>query len=466
MSYPLSFSLNIGVTGLTLKAALTFGGTIDAAYHDIVATFHETGQGNYEFDATLDDGAVGQLVFYTGTLGVATDFSGVVIYATTSINPVESETAAEVWTYASRTLTATQNFNNAGTWTGNIVGNVSTVGSVTAVGSAAITRASFAADTGLQSLRSNTAQSGSATTITLDPGASAINDFYKNCLIVLTSGTGVGQARFITAYNGATKVATVGTWKTNPAAATGFSIWGFDAIAGASAPTAAQVATAVWTDLVASSDFQVPNSIGEFVLGLDSGIPGAFTITITVVDTLSNPIQNVAYTIYDGPDLVRAGTTDVNGNDTFTTAAGTFDVALEKPNYTFGGASRTVTGNQSGTMVNDLVMTAITPIIPPVDPTLQTVYGRLNGLNGPAENAEVKFDLVPADSARPLTVGGNTFFFAQAIATTDNTGTFSIDLPQTILFDDPCFYHIVCEGARIDLEGVVLGAAPLDISTL
>jgi hypothetical protein len=65
--------------------------------------------------------------------------------------------------------------------------------------------------------RANTAAAGGATTITLDGSASATDDFYNGHMIVLTGGTGLSQARFITDYVGATKVATVGeAWLTNP----------------------------------------------------------------------------------------------------------------------------------------------------------------------------------------------------------------------------------------------------------
>lgn len=101
-----------------------------------------------------------------------------------------------------------------GSVTGNVGGNVT--GSVGSVASGGITNASYAADTGKKTVRSNTAQAGSGTTITLDASASAVDDFYNNDLLYITGGTGAGQARFITDYVGATKVATVPTWITNP----------------------------------------------------------------------------------------------------------------------------------------------------------------------------------------------------------------------------------------------------------
>lgn len=144
----------------------------------------------------------------------------------------------------------------------------SAVASVTAgvtLAAGAITDAATAADSGRKSIRTNTAQAGGATTITLDAGASATNSFYNNTLILTTSGTGAGQARFITAYVGATKVATVAAWVTNPDNTTTFSILPFDAVAGASAPTVAQIATGIWQDLLSSSDFSTASSIGKLL---------------------------------------------------------------------------------------------------------------------------------------------------------------------------------------------------------
>lgn len=96
---------------------------------------------------------------------------------------------------------------------------------VSSIGTDAIARASFAAETGLQSIRSATAQAGAAGTITLDASASAMDDFYNETLIFITGGTGVGQSRMITDYVGSTKVATIApNWATNPGATSTFAI--------------------------------------------------------------------------------------------------------------------------------------------------------------------------------------------------------------------------------------------------
>lgn len=89
--------------------------------------------------------------------------------------------------------------------------------------------------------RTGTAQAGAAGTITLDSGASAVDDFYNNQIIVIASGTGAGQARFVSDYVGATKVASVATWATNPNNTSVFYLLPFGAIPGATAPTAVEV---------------------------------------------------------------------------------------------------------------------------------------------------------------------------------------------------------------------------------
>jgi hypothetical protein len=73
--------------------------------------------------------------------------------------------------------------------------------------------------------RTGTAAGGAAGSITLDAGASATNNFYAYATVFIVGGTGAGQARTITSYNGGTKVATIGVaWVTNPDATSVFII--------------------------------------------------------------------------------------------------------------------------------------------------------------------------------------------------------------------------------------------------
>jgi len=56
-----------------------------------------------------------------------------------------------------------------------------------------------------------TAQGGSTTNITLAAGSSSVTDYFKNYYLLATGGAGAGQSVAIAAYNGTTKVATLGT---------------------------------------------------------------------------------------------------------------------------------------------------------------------------------------------------------------------------------------------------------------
>lgn len=147
-------------------------------------------------------------------------------------------------TVAGRTLDVTAtgaagidwgNVENQGTTVGLSATTVSIVSTVnglaantvnaSAVADGALDRAAFAADTGLQPARSNTAQSGAAGSITLDTGASATDDFYNDMLVFITGGTGAGQARKVSDYVGSTKVASVvPNWVTNPDSSSTFAL--------------------------------------------------------------------------------------------------------------------------------------------------------------------------------------------------------------------------------------------------
>jgi hypothetical protein len=77
----------------------------------------------------------------------------------------------------------------------------------------------------LATAHTGTATAGAASTITLAAGASAVDNAYRGMLIRLTGGTGSGQQRVITAYNGTTKVATVTpAWGVTPTGTTTYSV--------------------------------------------------------------------------------------------------------------------------------------------------------------------------------------------------------------------------------------------------
>lgn len=203
-------------TGLTLtavfKRADTFAGVGSP-------TFFEVSNGEYYFDWTWTTSADPDLTFVIdGGASIPTEevryVKGVISPRDRFIDVPLSEVPDAVWD--------------------------ETTASHTAVGSFGQT---------LQLEHSGLAQAGGASTVTLSAGASATNEFYKNGLITITSGTGVGQARSINSYVGATRVATVDrAWSINPANGSGYIVL---PAAPASSLTGPSIAAAVWDEALA-----------------------------------------------------------------------------------------------------------------------------------------------------------------------------------------------------------------------
>ncbi len=158
----------------------------------------------------------------------------------------------------------------------------------TVVADGTIDRATFAVDTGFQTIRSNTAQAGAATTITLDASASSVTDFYKNTKVYLTGGTGVGQERAITAYNGTSKVATVSTWATNPAVGTTFAIVPDDAVVSTGGSGLDAAATRAALGMASANLDTQLSTIDDF---LDTEVAAIKTKTDQLTFTVSNQID-------------------------------------------------------------------------------------------------------------------------------------------------------------------------------
>ena len=76
-------------------------------------------------------------------------------------------------------------------------------------------------------LRYGVAQGGGASTITLDAGAAGQSNFYIDELLMIIAGLGAGQSRYITGYDGSTKIATLNkAWIVNPDNTSVFEIAG------------------------------------------------------------------------------------------------------------------------------------------------------------------------------------------------------------------------------------------------
>jgi hypothetical protein len=184
--------------------------------------------------------------------------------------------------------------------------------------------------------RAGTAQAGAAGSITLDAGASAADDFYNNTIVQIVAGTGTGQSRIIAGYTGSTRVASVnGNWVVTPDDTSVFVIYAFGAVPGASAPTAAQVADAVWDE--AAADHQATGSAGKVLSTRVTGGAGALQRTIGV-SVGGSPLEGASVWVATdaGGTNVVAGplVTDSGGTVTVLLDAGSFYVWVQKDGYT------------------------------------------------------------------------------------------------------------------------------------
>jgi len=120
-------------------------------------------------------------------------------------------------------------------------------------------------------------------------------------------------------------------------------------------------------------DTPLLDTLVQFYGENDSPIDGAYVITVTVTDG-TDPLEAAVVRVTNGANSFT-GSTDASGNASFSLDALTYTVSVTKSGYSFAPTTRTVTGTQAGTLVNDLEMSVT--VVPPVpeDPLKGTIYG-------------------------------------------------------------------------------------------
>jgi hypothetical protein len=187
---------------------------------------------------------------------------------------------------------------------------------------------------------SGTADSGSTTTMVDAARTEADTDYWTDAAILFTSGTISGQSRLITDFNAATDTITFSPAVTQAVSTNTYEILPNVAAAGASAPSAAENADAVWDELVA--DHVGAGSTGERLERLDiiaSGGSGGLTnaravlldnldaaVTSRLAPTTAGRTLDVTATGEAGVDLdntagTLAKTTDITGFNDLSAAA-------------------------------------------------------------------------------------------------------------------------------------------------
>lgn len=199
-----------------------------------------------------------------------------------------------------------------------------------------------------------TAQGGAAGSITLESGASATDDYYNGRWLEIVAGTGSGQTgRFITDYNGTTKVASVDpNWGTSPDATSIYRLYN-----GPAAPTSIANLTSVNIEAVAGSTQDIATETtltnmkgATFNSGTDSleQIRDALT---TVDNEIATIDSNVDAILVDTGTTLENHLTDIKGG-TFSGATDSLEAIRNR------GDAAWVTG-AGGTPANQLNTTTI-----------------------------------------------------------------------------------------------------------
>jgi len=208
------------------------------------------------------------------------------------------------------TVTTTTTATNVTTVNGLAAGVITAA----AIADGAIDRATFAADTGLQSANSDTLQSATASTAVLATGALAVNSYYNDQNLYLTGGTGAGQCRRISAYTGSTRSATITpNWNTTPDGTTTYAVLPFPrtfvSTVGSTAITAAsftagsldaaalaadagtEIGTAVWASAARTLTAATNITSDGGIITVASGVASANAVQISGDATAANNLE-------------------------------------------------------------------------------------------------------------------------------------------------------------------------------
>jgi hypothetical protein len=206
-------------------------------------------------------------------------------------------------------------------------------------------------------IESGTADAGASGTITLENGvASSDNDWYDHTIVVITGGTGAGQARGIDGYVGSTRVATIHPdWVTAPDNTSTYNIMAFSevhvhdiedgAITASSFGAGAIDAAAIATDAV-DADALATDAVNEIAAAVGGAAgSGAYATTLTIRTTGSTPLAGVGVWVNTANDMsgAVAGTsyTNSSGEVTFNLDYATHYVFCTHAGYNFAAANFT-----------------------------------------------------------------------------------------------------------------------------
>jgi hypothetical protein len=226
------------------------------------------------------------------------------------------------------------------------------------------------------------------------------------------------------------------------------------------------------TSLAASAATEIANQVNTTLGGTHgsgswegggggSGSIDGYAITVTVTNA-TDPIEGALVRV---THLIESYClqTDASGQAQFSLDAyDTWLVSVTKPGFQFTPEIRTVTGNESGTIVDDLEMTQVSPPAAPSDPSQCRVYAYVLAKDGsPVRNAELSatLDTVPARA-------GGVLVASSIKALSDSDGYVALDLYQTTGLHPTSAKWIIEISAAGYSKTTALDTSTLDLGTL
>lgn len=215
---------------------------------------------------------------------------------------------------------------------------------------------------------------------------------------------------------------------------------------------------------VAEIDTQLSGTHGAGSWESSGAGSGAYAITPHVEDALGNNLQNALVRVTEGINTFTTTTNaSGNGSPAFSLDAATYTVTVTKGGYTFSTTTRTVTGNEAGTLTADLVMTAVVIPAPPADPTKGTVYGNLTITNGGS---------LLGKTVRASLKGSGPYYWngsliaAPVTTTTAADGSWALEVPGT---DDitpaGAQWHFQQKDSGLNVTGPVISGTSVSVTT-
>ena len=151
-----------------------------------------------------------------------------------------------------------------------------------------------------------------STTIDLAATASSTDNYYaNNTTVLITVGTGVGQARCCKTYTGSTRRCTVDAWTTNPSSSDSkYVLVATPNCQAGSPPTAGQVADAVWDEL--RTDHTTSGTFGQGSASVQGNVTGSVGSVTGAVGSVTGAVGSVTGAV----GSVTAGVTLANSSIT------------------------------------------------------------------------------------------------------------------------------------------------------